>query len=290
VRVAVIGAGLMGAQIGCEYALGGHDVVLFARRPEQVRARVDETLALVEREHLAEPEAVAHAREAIVVADELTDALPCDLVVESVPEDLALKAELLGVVARSCPDAVLASNTSALSITELGDRIGAPERTIGTHYWNPPVLMPLVEVVAGERTDPAVVEHVRASLAALGKRPVVAGDVPGFIWNRLQFALLREMVWLVENEVASTDEVDDVLRLGLARRYRHVGLFQAIALGGPATWQQIGGQLLPHLSAATQLPPLGPLLPPAGTLAEVKQRRDAALAADLRRERGPASR
>jgi 3-hydroxybutyryl-CoA dehydrogenase len=286
-RVAVLGAGLMGAQIGCEYALGGHQVALLARRPEQVRERVEETLALVERERLAEPDAVARAREAIVVAAGLDSALPCDLAVESVPEELELKAELLGAVARTCPAAVLASNTSSLSITELGDRIGAPERTIGTHYWNPPVLMPLVEVVPGERTDAAIVERTTSTLRALGKRPVVARrDVPGFLWNRLQIALLREMVWLVENGVASTDEVDEVLRHGLARRYRHVGLFQAIALGGPATWQRVGEQLLPHLSAASRLPPLEPLLPPRETLDEVKQRRDAALAEELRRERG----
>jgi 3-hydroxybutyryl-CoA dehydrogenase len=286
-RVAVLGAGLMGAQIGCEYALGGHEVALYARRPELGQARVEETLELVERERLAEPAALAGARAAISVVDELESALPCELAVESLPEELALKAELLGLVANSCPRAVLASNTSSLSITELGARVGCPERTVGTHYWNPPVLMPLVEVIAGERTDPAVVERVRATLEALGKRPVVARrDVPGFLWNRLQFALLREVLWLVENDVASPDEVDEVLRLGLARRYRHVGLFQAIALGGAETWQRVGEQLVPTLSTASQLAPLAPLLPPAETLEEVKRRRDAALAAELRAERG----
>src|SRR5919109_641215 len=107
-RVLVAGAGLMGSQIGCEYALGGHDVVLQAR-------------------------------------------------------DLAAAA----------PDALVATNTSSLSITAIGDAIGAPERTVGVHYWNPPLFMPLVEIVAGERTSPETIAFARDAVAALGKRPVL---------------------------------------------------------------------------------------------------------------------
>src|SRR5918992_1203463 len=160
-RVLVVGAGLMGAQIGCEYALGGHDVTLFARRAESVRLRVESAF-------------------------------------ESLPEQLELKASLLRDAAARSPDAVLASNTSSLSITALGEAAGAPERTVGTHYWNPPLLMPLVEVVAGDRTRRDVLTFVRSTLEALGKRPVVVErEVPGFVWNRLQTALLRESLWLV---------------------------------------------------------------------------------------------
>lgn len=287
VHVLVIGAGLMGAQIGCEYALGGHDVSLLARRPKQVVVRVGAALDLLAREQLAPEQTIDDAGARLRVVETLADALPCDLAVESLPEDLELKAELLGAVARACPDAILGSNTSSLPITAIAAAAGAPTRTVGTHYWNPPLLMPLVELVAGEATAPDVVERMRGVLVELGKHPVVARrDIPGFLWNRLQFALLREMTWLVENGVAAAEEIDEVVRLGLARRYSHVGVFEAIALGGVETWQRVGKSLLPELSTAQELPDLHPLLPPAD--AGAAARRDAALAGELRRDRGAA--
>lgn len=195
----VVGAGLMGSQIGVEYALGGHDVTLTARRPAGVEERVDAALATVETYGLATAVEVRAARGRITVGVKPEPA-GWAIVVESVPEELSLKASVLAPVAEASPDAILASNASSLSITELGEAVGAPARTIGTHYWNPPLLMPLVEVIPGAGTDPLVVERVREVVLALGKRPVlVERDVPGFVWNRLQFALLRECVWLVEN-------------------------------------------------------------------------------------------
>jgi 3-hydroxyacyl-CoA dehydrogenase len=285
-RVLVLGAGLMGAQIGCEYALGGHEVTLVARDLARVRRRVDAALQLVEDRGLSSAEAVAGARDRITIPAE-HDTAGWELVVESVPEDLELKASVLRPVAEGSPDAILASNASSLSITDLGRWTGVPERTLGTHYWNPPLLMPLVEVVAGE-ASPDVVERVVSILAELGKRPVVVErDVPGFIWNRLQFALLRECVWLVENHVASPEIVDAVVREGLARRWRHVGPFQAIALGGVETWNRSGANLVPELSTAPRLPDLAGLAPRDGSLEEVAARRDRALARELLEERGP---
>src|SRR5262245_17467610 len=170
----------MGAQIGVEYALGGHDVVLVARSAQGVRARVDAALEVLARYGLATPPEVEGARARISIGSDLEAVAACDLAVESVPEDLDLKVELLGVVAAASPEAVLATNTSSLSIAKLGERLEAPERTIGTHYWNPPLLMPLVEVIAGAGTSPDVVDRVSDILQALGKRPVHARDVPGF--------------------------------------------------------------------------------------------------------------
>ena len=96
---------------------------------------------------------------------------------------------------------------------------GAPERTVGTHYWNPPLLMPLVEIISGAHSTPEAVELARGAVASSGKRPVlVQRDVPGFIWNRLQHALLREARWIVDNGVATPEAVDEVVRFGNARR------------------------------------------------------------------------
>ncbi len=248
-RVAIVGAGLMGAQIGCEYALGGHDVTLIARDAAAAEQRVEASLQLVE-EH-------------------------------------ALKARLLREVADGSPEAVLASNTSSIPITELGAAVGAPERVVGTHYLNPPLLMPPVEVVAGERTDPTVVATVTATLRALGKQPVlVRRDVPGFVWNRLQFALLRECVWLVDQGVASMEDVDRVVRDGLARRWRRVGPFASIGLGGVDTWNRAGSNLVPEISTADELGDLSRFVAAdADELKRLGEARDSALADELRSER-----
>ena len=284
-RVLVLGAGLMGAQIGCEYAFGGHDLTLVARDLGRLEKRVDATLATAQSRGLVGPEDAAAARGRMEVAAEY-DTAGWELVVESVPEDLELKASLLRPLAEGSPEAILASNASSLSITALGTKTGAPERTLGTHYWNPPLLMPLVEVVPGGASRVAV-DRVLAILVDLGKRPVlVERDVPGFIWNRLQFALLRECVWLVENGVATTETVDEVVRHGLARRWRHVGPFQAIALGGVDTWNRSGANLVPELSTERGLPDLHGLAPGNGSLEEVAARRDRALARELLEERG----
>ncbi len=285
-RVAVVGAGLMGAQIGCEYALGGHEVALVARNTDRVRERVEDALRLVAGLDLFSEEEAGAARGRIAVGSDLEAAAVCDVAVESVPEDMELKASLLRAVAGASPDAILATNTSSLSITELGERVGAPERTIGTHYLNPPILMSPVEVVSGARTSPEIVERVRETLRALGKRPVLAGDVPGFVWNRLQMAVLREGLWIVENGVASPDTVDEVLTYGLARRWSNVGFFKAIALGGVGTWQRAAANLVPELSTAKELPDLRRWVDPDDpALDDLAQRRDRGLAHDLIEER-----
>ena len=283
-RVLVVGAGLMGAQIGCEYALGGHAVTALARNPGTAEERIEAALETVGGLELASLEEVAAARSRIVAAasPELDG---WNLVVESVPEDAELKATLLRPVARASPGTIIASNTSSLSVSELGRAIGAPERTLGTHYWNPPLLMPLVEVVAGAGTEPTVIERIRAILTHLGKRPVVVGDVPGFVWNRLQMAILRESVWLAENGIASPDTIDEILSHGLARRWRNVGFFEAIGLGGVDTWQRAAGNLLPELSAVTELPDLRRWTKDPAALSDEATRRDAGLARDLIEER-----
>jgi len=275
VKVLVVGAGRMGAQIGVEYLLGGHEVVFCARDVDAAAVRVRDALDLAAR-------LGATSEPAWMVTDGL--AADADLVVESLPEDLALKASLLTPVAGVSPAAIVATNTSSLPITVLGEAIGAPERTIGTHYWNPPLLMPLVEVIPGEATSPAVVERICAALTALGKQVVVVErDVPGFIWNRLQLALMREALWLAENGVADPGTIDVVVRDGLARRWRHVGPFAAAALGGIDTWRQIGENLLPELSRAQDLAGLEAFLDTdPGELRRLRDERDEALARELR--------
>ncbi|MER3438695.1 MAG: 3-hydroxyacyl-CoA dehydrogenase [Chloroflexota bacterium] len=287
-QVVLIGPGLMGAQIGCEYALGGHHVTMVYRRRDKAEERLAAAWQAVNEAGLASDEAVAAAQARMMLqpAMELVASSP-DLVVESIVEDEAAKHAVLREAAERWPQAILASNTSAIPITRLGEGAGAPERIVGTHYWNPPLLMPLVEVITGERTDPAVIERVMEVLRGLGKRPVrVRKDVPGFVWNRLQLALLREAVWIVENGVADPEVVDAIVRDGLARRWWLTGPFETVALGGPETFTRVAAQLFPVLSCAQELHDVQRWLPESPeVLAETRRRRDAGLIEALRRER-----
>lgn len=251
-RVLIVGAGLMGSQIGSEYALGGHAVTFHVRDVEAARARVEGALAAAAAAGLASTRQASRVGEKVLFS---TDVAAIDagteLIVESVPEDIELKRDVLGPIARALPRAIIASNTSTLRLTDLGEAIGAPERTLGTHYWNPPLLMPPVEIVSGERTERWAVDRVRVLLEGLGKESImVERDVPGFIWNRLQAALLRESLWLVENGVASPETVDRVVRSGLARRHRYTGPFETVALGGLASWERVASNLFSELSDA----------------------------------------
>jgi 3-hydroxybutyryl-CoA dehydrogenase len=285
-NVAVIGAGLMGSQIGAEYALGGHQVTFVVRDPETSRGRIEQAFGvavsagIVRADRAADARATLRFTRRVELLDETTE-----LVVESVPEELELKSALLGAAARRLPSAIIASNTSAIRLTLLGDAVGAPERVVGTHYWNPPLLMPPVEVIAGEQTRPEVVERVCGVLSALAKEPVVVGsDMPGFIWNRLQSALLREVLWLAENGVATPSQIDELVKSGLARRLRYSGPFETIALGGVDSWTRVTEHLFPLLSNAGRPGDLGRWLgQSAEELAELRARRDAGLAEELAR-------
>lgn len=286
-NVAILGPGLMGAQIACEYALGGHEVLVLARRPAVAQERIDRGFATALEHGLATPEQIDDARTRLMVVTDPAAASEARIIVESVVEELEQKAAALAPVMAVAPQAIIASNTSSIPITAIGEAIGAPERTVGAHYWNPPLLMPLVEVIRGESTTDDVVNFVIETVQGLGKRPVLVDrDVPGFVWNRLQLALLREAVWIVERGVASPEVVDEIVRDGLARRWRYTGPFQTAALGGAATFERVAGNLWPVLSRSRSLTDLRQWLEESEVAtAPLKARRDAGLAAELRAER-----
>jgi len=147
--------------------------------------------------------------------------------------------------------------------------------------------MPLVEIIRGDATSDAAVDTIEVIVRSLGKRPVrIDRDVPGFVWNRLQLALLREAVWIVEEGVASPAVVDEIVRDGLARRWRYTGPFQTAALGGAATFQRIAGNLWPVLSQAGGVDNLRQWLDESPeTTQPLRERRDTGQAADLRADR-----
>jgi len=291
VKIVVLGPGLMGSQIACEYALGGHEVVVLARRAVVARERIESGFATAAEHGLAAAEAVAAARDLLTVGSDGDSTGGAHIIVESVVEDLVEKTAALGPVVAQNPEAIVASNTSSIPITAIGAAIGAGERTIGAHYWNPPLLMPMVEIIRGDETAGAVVAEMTAILRALGKRPVLVDrDVQGFAWNRLQLALLREAVWLVENGVASAETVDEIVRDGLARRWRYTGPFQTAALGGADTFERVANLLWPALSGATSLSGLRQWLDESTeTTGPLREQRDRGLAADMRSDRNRGS-
>jgi 3-hydroxybutyryl-CoA dehydrogenase len=284
-HVAIVGAGLMGSQIGCEYALGGCHVTWIVRDRARSEQRVEQTLTVARDHGLADEPALARARASMVYGE--SDARSPQLIVESLPEDLSLKADVLGELAPRYPQATIASNTSSLSISALGEAAGVGDRIVGTHYWNPPLLMPLVETIAGPHTPRELFVAVLELLRAIGKRPIVLErEATGLLWNRLQLAVLRECEWLVEHGVATPQTIDEVMRDGLARRWRLTGPFETVGLGGAKTFDAIAANLFPLLSSATagkgfeRYVPSDPAL-----LARLREHRDDALAAELRDER-----
>jgi 3-hydroxybutyryl-CoA dehydrogenase len=226
--IAVVGAGLMGHGIAWLFAAAGHEVRVFDAAPE-ARAALPARLGAIDT-------LLGVARSGAVSAHErLADCVAgAGFVVEAAPEKLALKQALFAEVEPLVPgDCILASNTSALPIGRLSERMADRSRLVGTHFWNPPHLVPLVEVVETEFGNLAAVERTVALLRAAGRHPVhVRRDIPGFIGNRLQHALKREAIALVANGICSAETVDDVVKLGFGSRLGVLGPLEQSDLVG----------------------------------------------------------
>lgn len=223
---------MMGPGIAVTLALGGVRTTILSRTEEGARkglASARQQLDLLAAHGLATAEQQNWARENLGGARQ-SDAViaEADIVVESAPERLDFKQDLFACLAETArPDAVLASNTSGISITAIAERCRYPERVITTHFWNPPHLMPLVEVVKGEKTSSEVATAVRELLLACGKTPVlVKKDRPGQLGNRLQMALVREAAYIVQEGIADAEEVDLAAKLGFGLRLPVYGILE----------------------------------------------------------------
>jgi len=220
-RIAVIGAGLMGHGIAQVFALAGHEVKItdtVVSNLDTVAARISANLR-----DLGDDERAVERVQATV---DLTDAVhDADYVVEAISENLEAKKKLFAELERRTrPDTILASNTSVIPITAIMQDLSRRERTVGTHWWNPPFLVPLVEVIETQWTSPEVVAWTMGLHAAAGKTPAhVKKDVPGFIGNRLQHALWREAIALVEHGICDAKTVDDVVKASFGRRLAVLG-------------------------------------------------------------------
>lgn len=220
-RIAVLGAGRMGCGIAQVFCAAGHHVALHDAAPEML-AMAPETIRGYTRLLELDPATLGGLR---CVADLEAAVADADVVIEAVPERLALKREIFArIEAATRPAALLATNTSAIPIADISAQLKTPERVLGMHFWNPPHLVPLVEVVQGARTDPRCVARAMALVAAVGMSPVhVRRDIPGFIGNRLQHALKREAIALVAAGVCDARTLDQVVKEGFGSRLAVLG-------------------------------------------------------------------
>ena len=219
VRVGVVGLGTMGAGIAQVCLQAGFEVVgreVESEHGERARERIDHYLARgVEKERLTQDEKDA-ALGRLTLTTELADLADCQLVIEAAFEDLAVKRELFGELDRIAPPpAILATNTSALSVTQIADATQTPERVVGMHFFNPAPVLPLVEVVRTARTSDEAFETAFAFAQQLGKEPVACNDTPGFIVNRILIPLLNDCVRVLDEARVSPEDVDRAMRFGV---------------------------------------------------------------------------
>lgn len=256
-QIGVLGAGLMGHGIAQIFAWHGLTVNLFdidskmlASAPERIRRNFEPFIRL----KMAGPEDVENTLDHIHLCQSLDEfCRGVDLIIEAVSERLAVKRQIFSQLEEKVSsDTILASNTSAISISEIAHDTHYPERILGTHFWNPPHVIPCVEVIKGNETSSQVFDTVYGLLLDVGKKPVkVLKDVPGFLGNRMQHALWREAIKLVEEGIASPQDVDDVVRYGFGIRLAFLGPLQTADLAGLDLTCLIHKDLFPHLDRST---------------------------------------
>lgn len=256
--VAVIGAGMMGPGIAQVFATQGHPVKVYNRTParlETAKSRVSTNLTSMAEYGLIESANIPSILDRITTTTDLEEACKgVSYVVETVAENLELKQDLFAELDRLCPaDTILCSNTSVISITQIGMKAKRRERILGTHFYQPPFLVPLVEVVRTEFTQPDRMEAVMELLRGAGKVPIrVQKDVTGFVANRMQHALWREAFALIDEGICDAETVDVAVSNSFGLRLPVLGPVANADLVGLDLTISIHKYVLPHLDVSTR--------------------------------------
>ena len=244
--IACLGAGRMGRGIAVAFAYAGHAVTMidvkprtaeqFATLEAEALGEVRKTLASLSRFGLLgeKDAAVVMAQVSVAAAPDMASALAgAGIVFEGVPEVVELKREVLATASKCVgPDAIIASTTSTILVDDISGAVERPQRFLNVHWLNPAYLIPLVEISPGAATDPAVIAEVKALLEGIGKNPVVCAATPGFIVPRIQALAMNEAARMVEEGVASAEDIDNAIRYGFGFRYAILGLLEFIDWGG----------------------------------------------------------
>lgn len=252
-KIAVLGAGLMGAGIACRFAVHGYDVKVydaFSASLDSLGARVQTVLDELVEAGLLENAQLPQILARIVPISKLAEIGDVPMIIEAVPERLDLKhrlyAELEEIIG---PEVILGSNTSGFTPDSLTAHMKHPERFLIMHFWNPPHSIPLVELVPGSRTRPELMTITKQVMEEVGAAPAMLQKaIPGFIGNRIQFAVLREALAILRSGAATAEEIDTVMQASLGRRWNMMGPLTSADLAGLDTFVDISSHLMPELA------------------------------------------
>ncbi len=259
-KAVIAGAGVMGASLAQVYALAGYETFVW-NRSEAGLARCRELIAinmntLVSEGLIGAGEAEA-TRERMHFVTEKDCFRDCGIVVETIVEQMDVKKDFFAEISALVPEeALLATNTSGLCVSEIATAVRRPERFMGQHWLNPPHLLPLCEIVVAEKTGEAYLKRMKELVLGLGKQPVIVKDIRGFLINRLQYAMLREALHIVEIGAATPEDIDTVLKAGMGLRYAVLGPFGVADFGGLDTFDRITRYLNAELCDAKEGSPL----------------------------------
>ena len=261
--VGIIGAGVMGTPIAEILAIFGasYDFEIYLHDiSEEVlkdaEARMDVDFAKVESVGIISSEDLTIARKRIVLTSDISPLKNAQLIIEAIPEVMTLKQNIFQELEKlTSPSTILATNSSGLSITKIAEGLEHPGRCIGTHFMNPPLLMPIVEIVKGEGTSDETVKILKELLQNVNKRPVlVKKDVPGYVHNRLQAAVFRELMYLFDNQVMDVKDLETTVRYGLGLRLPIMNVFEMVDLMGLDTIKNVLSYLYPSLDRSIEPP------------------------------------
>lgn len=248
-RICNLGCGTMGFGTAIDFARHGYDVNMFGRRDasiERAMGNIRATLAIMKANGLLNDEEEVALLQRIHGVTTIEEAArDADFVIESVAEDMAVKQQVYRDLEGFLPpDVIFATDSSGFSPTEVSSVLDHPERFVVAHFWNPPHLMPLVEVVPGEKTSQETVDITWQLMEKIGKKPAaLLKEAPGFVGNRLQFALLREVLHCVKEGIATAETVDFICKYGIGRRLGVTGPLETADLGGLDVFYNISAYL-----------------------------------------------
>lgn len=257
INVSVFGPGTMGSGIAQLFATKGFNVMVYVRNDEERSALnvIPKNLKILKDNDVVKESEIPEIMSRIKVTESFEEAAKsADICFESIIENLEIKQDYFAKLDSLCkPETILATNTSVISITEIAEKSKNKHRIIGTHFWNPPYLVPLVEVIKTKYVSEDVVDRTMNILEKAGKKPVlVKKDVPGFLANRMQHALFREAISIVENGIADAKAVDDSIKYGFGLRIPIMAPMEVIDMGGTDLTYAIHSYLFEHLENSTE--------------------------------------
>lgn len=257
-RIAIIGMGTMGPGMAARLARGGMTVTAYDVAPaaiERARSMLSAAELVLDSLGITAPVDAGSVRFTDDIADAISGA---DLVIENVPENISIKAEVYRAIdGMIAPDTIVASDTSGIPITKLQAHISHPERMVGMHWSNPPHIVPMIEVIAGEKTAPQTVTTIRELIRSIGLLPVVVKkDVPGFVENRVLYALLREAVDLVERGVIDPEDLDTCVSWGIGYKIAVIGPMALLDMAGLDIYKSVSSFLNADLSNRDDVAPM----------------------------------